>query len=158
MKTIIENVIATGNFELNDMLKKIDTLWVQGDLTDEERAECIALAQEKAKPENTYAPLQTQIDLAFETIQEMRVTMEANAKGLASLKEAVEKLGGTIETPTPEPGEEWPEYVQPQGAHDAYYRGDKITFEGAHYVCTAPEGTACVWSPAAYPAYWEQQV
>lgn len=157
MKTIIENVIATGNFELNDMLKKIDTLWIQGDLTDEERAECIALAQEKAKPENTYAPLQAQIDLAFETIQEMRVTMEANAKGLASLKEAVEKLGGTIETPTPEPGEEWPEYVQPQGAHDAYYRGDKITFEGAHYVCTAPAGTACVWSPAAYPAYWEQQ-
>lgn len=157
MKTIIENVIATGNFELNDMLTKIDTLWVQGDLTDEERAECIALAQEKAKPENTYAPLQQQIDLAFEKIQELRVTMEANAAGMAALKEAVEKLGGTIETPEPEPGEEWPEYVQPQGAHDAYYRGDKITFEGAHYVCTAPEGTACVWSPAAYPAYWEQQ-
>lgn len=157
MKSIIENVIKSGNFELNDILTKIDTLWVQGDLTDEERAECIALAQEKAKPENSYAPLQTQIDLAFKTIQEMRVTMEANAKGLASLKEAVEKLGGTIETPTPEPGEEWPEYVQPQGAHDAYYRGDKITFEGAHYVCTAPEGTACVWSPMAYPLYWEKQ-
>lgn len=144
MKTIIENVIATGNFELNDMLKKIDTLWIQGDLTDEERAECIALAQEKAKPENTYAPLQAQID-------KLAQELSALAARVALIEE------GTPQEP-PQPGEEWPEYVQPQGAHDAYYRGDKITFEGAHYVCTAPEGTACVWSPAAYPAYWEQQV
>lgn len=158
LKAIVENVIVAGNFELNDMLRKIDTLWAQGSLTDDDRTSLIAMAQEKAKPENTYAPLQTQIDLAFETIREMRVAMEANARGLASLKEAVEKLGGTIETPTPEPGEEWPEFVQPQGAHDAYYNGDKITFDGKHYVCTAPSGTACVWSPAAYPAYWEQRV
>ena len=159
MKTIIENVIATGNFELNDMLRKIDTLWVQGDLTDEERAECIALAQEKAKPENTYAPLQAQIDDAFKKINELIETVNANAQGFSALKEAVEKLGASVVVPDqPQTGEEWPEYVQPQGAHDAYYRGDKITFEGAHYVCVAPEGAACVWSPAAYPAYWEQQV
>ena len=62
MKTIVENVIHTGNFELNDMLTKIDTLWIKGKLTDDDRTALIALAQEKAKPENTYAPLQAQID------------------------------------------------------------------------------------------------
>lgn len=40
---------------------------------------------------------------------------------------------------------------------DAYHAGDKITFEGAHYICIVPEGVACVWSPAEYPAYWEKQ-
>lgn len=35
-----------------------------------------------------------------------------------------------------------------------YYAGDKCTFEGVAYVCTAPEGTVCVWSPKEYPAYW----
>lgn len=37
MKSIIENVILSGRFELNTILKKIDTIWVQGSLTDEER-------------------------------------------------------------------------------------------------------------------------
>lgn len=32
--------------------------------------------------------------------------------------------------------EEWPEWVQPTGAHDAYNTGDKVTYNGSHYVCT----------------------
>lgn len=50
--------------------------------------------------------------------------------------------------------EEWPEFVQPTGAHDAYNTGDKITFNGAHYVCKM---NGCVWSPDEYPAAWEKQ-
>ena len=50
--------------------------------------------------------------------------------------------------------EEWPEWVQPTGAHDAYNRGDKVTFEGAHYVSLI-DGN--VYSPAVYPAGWELQ-
>ena len=30
--------------------------------------------------------------------------------------------------------DEWPEFVQPTGAHDAYKKGDKVTFEGKHYI------------------------
>ena len=50
--------------------------------------------------------------------------------------------------------EEWPEWVQPTGAHDAYNKGDKVTFEGAHYVSLI-DGN--VYSPAVYPAGWELQ-
>lgn len=50
--------------------------------------------------------------------------------------------------------EEWPEWVQPTGAQDAYNRGDKVTFEGAHYVSLI-DGN--VYSPAVYPAGWELQ-
>ena len=31
--------------------------------------------------------------------------------------------------------EEYPEWVQPTGAHDAYNIGDKVTYKGNHYVC-----------------------
>ena len=31
--------------------------------------------------------------------------------------------------------EEYPEWVQPAGAHDAYNIGDKVTYKGNHYVC-----------------------
>lgn len=48
--------------------------------------------------------------------------------------------------------DEWPEWVQPTGAQDAYNTGDKVTFEGHHYICKM-DGT--VWSPSAYPAAWE---
>lgn len=50
--------------------------------------------------------------------------------------------------------DEWPEFVQPTGAHDAYNKGDKVTFEGKHYVSLID---ANVYSPAAYPAGWQEQ-
>lgn len=50
--------------------------------------------------------------------------------------------------------DEWPEWVQPTGAHDAYHKGDKVTFEGKHYVSLI-DGN--VYSPAVYPAGWEEQ-
>ena len=48
----------------------------------------------------------------------------------------------------------WPEFVQPTGAHDAYKKGDKVTFEGKHYISLI-DGN--VYSPAAYPAGWQEQ-
>ena len=48
--------------------------------------------------------------------------------------------------------EAWPEWVQPTGSHDAYNKGDKVTFEGQHYISLID---ANVWSPAAYPQGWE---
>lgn len=50
--------------------------------------------------------------------------------------------------------DEWPEFVQPTGAHDAYKKGDKITFEGKHYISLID---ANVYSPTAYPAGWKEQ-
>lgn len=51
--------------------------------------------------------------------------------------------------------EEWPEWVQPTGAHDAYNTGDKVTYNGKRYVSLI-DGN--VYSPDAYPAGWEEQV
>ena len=140
MYTIIKSVINSGNFELTDILTKIDTLWVQGSIKDSQRTELIALARSKATPEATYAPLQEQVDALAERLDALtaRVT-------------AIE--AGTPAEPPAEP-DEWPEFVQPMGAHDAYGAGDKITYNGQHYIC---QMDGCVWSPDAYPAAWELQ-
>ena len=50
--------------------------------------------------------------------------------------------------------DEWPEFVQPTGAHDAYNKGDKVTFNSKHYISLID---ANVYSPAAYPAGWQEQ-
>ena len=44
----------------------------------------------------------------------------------------------------------WPEWVQPTGEHDAYHRGDKVSYNGKHYICTAD---ANVYAPDVYG--WE---
>lgn len=46
--------------------------------------------------------------------------------------------------------EEYPEWVQPTGAHDAYNKGDKVTYNGKRYVSTAD---ANVYAPDVYG--WE---
>lgn len=48
------------------------------------------------------------------------------------------------------PGEEFPEWSQPVGAHDAYNEGDKVTHNGTKYVSTA---NGNVWEPGVYG--WE---
>ena len=48
--------------------------------------------------------------------------------------------------------EEYPQWVQPIGAQDAYMIGDKVTFEGRRYVSVIDSN---VWSPSAYPQGWQ---
>ena len=48
--------------------------------------------------------------------------------------------------------EEYPEWVQPTGAHDAYNKGDIVSYNGTLYISLID---ANVWSPEGYPAGWE---
>lgn len=46
---IYRNVIATGEYRISDMEERIETVYAQGKITAEERAELISLASESAK-------------------------------------------------------------------------------------------------------------
>ena len=43
--------------------------------------------------------------------------------------------------------EEFPEWVQPTGAHDEYNIGDKVSYNGQRYICTTD---ANVYAPGVY--------
>ena len=43
--------------------------------------------------------------------------------------------------------EEFPEWVQPTGAHDEYNIGDKVSYNGQQYICTT---AANVYAPGVY--------
>ena len=51
------------------------------------------------------------------------------------------------------PSDEWPEWRQPTGAHDAYNTGYKVSHNGKHWICTI-DGN--VWEPGVYG--WDEQV
>lgn len=143
MYEIIKNVIESGQYELTDMLKKIDTLWLQGALNDTQRAEIIELARSRADPEQSY-DIQKQLGTIFTNLSEM-------GRAILELTDRVTKMeGGSV---TPPVVEEYPQFVQPTGAHDAYNTGDKMTYtDGKRYICQMDN---CVWGPDAYPAGWK---
>lgn len=148
MYEIIKQVIMSKDYELSDMLMQIKKNRVRGDITEEQETELLALARDYAIPENSYAGLQTQIDELYGITKELKTEVDA-------CKEEIAKLKGEEPLPQPQP-EEYPEYKQPTGAHDAYHKDDKVTFNGERYICIAPEGVAVVWDPITYPAYWRK--
>ena len=143
----IKNLIESGNYELVDILKKINTVWLKSYITEEEMEELEALAREKANPVNSYAPLQEQIDNIYTELDKIKADIN-------SLKNQEVQATEEPQEPT-EPEEEYPPYKQPTGAHDAYKTGDKITYNDKKYVCKLD---GCVWTPDAYPAGWEEVV
>lgn len=143
MYKLIKEQIENDDYKLEAMLDKIYTLYAKNKLTKEKMEELETYAREKANPKNSYAPLQEQIENIYNEL--------ANIKSrLNNLEQA-----GTEEPTEPEPVDEYPEYIQPTGAHDAYNTGDKITYNGKKYICKM---NGCVWNPNTYPQGWEEVV
>ena len=147
MYSVIKDVLNKGSYELVDILNNINKLWVENNLTEEERDELVNLARTNANPDNSYAPLQKQIEEVYKEITSLKGLID----GLDARVLAIEK-GSPQEPIDPPVEEEYPEYKQPTGAHDAYNVGDKITFEGNKYECLI---NGCVWNPHDYPQGWK---
>ncbi len=126
MFEIIKNVIGSGRYELSSLLTKIDVLWVRGDITDEQKEELVSLAQSKADVSQSMS------------VKDKLLELDLRVKALESTAEAGQA--------------EYPDYVVGRW----YYGGDKVTFDTLRYLCIAPSGTVCTWSPAEYPAYWKK--
>ena len=146
MKNIIRNVISKKSYELSDMLKKIDTLWIQGSFSDEEKEELISLARENAE-------VQQSIDVLLKLEElDKRIKALEDAKGNNPGEDAKEEPKEEGEEEGEEETEEitYDEYVVGKW----YYNGDVVMFEGKAYECIAPDGQVCTWSPSEYPVYW----
>lgn len=137
MYNIFKDIILSKNYKLEEILMKIDEMYVKGSLSKIEQDELYSLARENAQAEHSYAPLQEQINQVNERLD--------------TLENRVSILEGTEPVET----EEYPEFKEPTGAHDAYNIGDKITYKGKKYVCKMD---GCVWSPDTYPSAWEEVI
>ncbi len=52
-----------------------------------------------------------------------------------------------------DPAEEWPQWIQPIGAHDAYDKGEKVKHKNKHWMS---EVDGNVWEPGVYG--WTEQI
>lgn len=141
MFATFQTIINAGGYDLANLTERIKTLYALGELSKEEMEQLLEQAQANAKPDDSYAPLADRV----KAIEEWMTTVEERL--------AKPESGSSTDLGEPEePADEWPEYKQPTGAHDAYHVGDKITYNGKHYTCVLD---GCVWTPDEYPQGWQ---
>lgn len=118
----VKNIIMSGFFKLSDMKNKIEILWLQGDLTDEQRTELITLMKEHLNPE-------TEKPEALEMCRALKEEVE-------SLKERVTKLENDGIAPEPPVGVEVPVWEPWDGISDKYQYGAVVTIDQKYYIDT----------------------
>ena len=163
MFDFIKNIIEKGNFELKDIIYKINKMYVENHLTEEQKEELEGLARERANPRNSYAEMDKQLEDIWVALTANRTEVESLKDELKSIRKEFAILNATLkgeelpeeEEVIPEEPEEviYPEWTQPNGAHDAYHTGDRVMFNGKLVESTI-DGN--VWSPEVYPQGWKE--
>ena len=124
-------------------------------------------AKEIRKAIDTFAENQTD-----ETLLDNKTAFELWRSGIAAEKDKIYRFGDDLYrciqphttqddwTPDKVPAlfvkislEEYPQWVQPTGAHDAYNKGDKVSDEEKHWIS---EIDGNVWKPGTVAGVWRE--
>lgn len=144
MYDIIKDLINNKNYQLVDMITKINKLWLEYQLTDEQRDELIELANANINIDNEKPELQNQIDTLSDYIKN---TLEPRIKALEE--------GQTVEPPP----EEYPAWAPYDGVVNmGYDYGDKVSHNGFNWI-NMLQGMKNIWEPGASgidERYWKK--
>ena len=118
-----QTIINAGGYDLADLTERIKTMYAMGELTEEEMKQLLDSAAANANQDAMLPDMSERVG-ALET-------------RIAAVEERVGKLeAGGVEPGEPEePADEWPEWVRPTSKDTQYNKGDKVTFNGKHYMC-----------------------
>ena len=119
----VQTIINVGGYDLTDLTQRIKTLYAMGELTEDEMKQLLDSAAANANQDAMLPDMSERVG-ALET-------------RIAAVEERVGKLeAGGVEPGEPEePVDEWPEWVRPTSKDTQYNKGDKVTFNGRHYMC-----------------------
>ena len=135
-----QTIINAGGYDLTDITQRIKTLYAMGELSEEEMKQLLDSAAANADQ-----------DALLPDVSERVGALETR---LAAVEERVGKLeAGGVEPDEPEePADEWPEWVRPTSKDTQYNKGDKVTFNGRHYMCVKNNVSS---SPDEDPKRWQ---
>lgn len=143
MYSVIKDVIEGGNYQLVDISNKINKLWLEYQLNDDERNDLLELANKNINVDNEKPELQKQI----EALRDYGMSLELRIK-------ALEEGQGT----EPPIEEECPAWVPYDGVVNlGYDYGDKVTHNGFKWQ-NMLQGMKNVWEPGASgidERYWK---
>lgn len=135
----IQTIINAGGYDLADLTERIKTLYALGELSNDEMTQLLDSAAANASQ-----------DAMLPDVSERVGALETR---MAAVEERVGKLeAGGVEPGEPEqPVDEWPQWVRPTSKDTQYHKGDRVTFNGRHYVCQKNNVSS---SPDEDPKRW----
>ena len=140
MFATFQTIINAGGYDLADITERIKTVYAMGELTEDEMKQLLDSAAANANQ-----------DAMLPDVSERVGALETR---IAAVEERVGKLeaGGVEQVEPEEPVDEWPEWVRPTSKDTQYRKGDKVTFNGQHYVCVKNNVSS---SPDEDPKRWQ---
>ena len=117
MKSILENVIKSGKFDLARATQLIESGYIDGSYTEDERMELLALRDQHLKPES-------------QTPEMLTVLLRLEEKYAALEARVAELEKGKADEPGEEEGETYPAWEPWNGMDNRYQTGDKVTHNG----------------------------
>lgn len=139
--------ISSGDFKLQAMLDKLTRLYIEDMIKENEYDELMQFARDNANPDKD-------IEQNTDLVKELMSKVTALEQTVTAMDARVKKLEEPDSEPVEpvEPVETYEEY----DPNKWYYKGMTCSFKNKKYVCIAPEGVVCTWSPKDYPTYWKR--
>ena len=146
MFEIIKSVIENGIFRVSDLTNKIDTLWAESKLSDDERNQLVQMMTDHLNPASEAPELKDM----YERLEARVSTLEAEVQAL----KGEEPGGGEGEpgTVTVAAWEPW------DGISDKYQYGAVVTHNGKYFL-NVLQGMQNTWEPESAGVderYWKE--
>lgn len=142
MYKVIESVIAARNYKLAEMRHKVNKLYAQGDLTEEQADQLLALAIQGATPDAERPEL-------LQIVRNLSAKVDALAAEVAALKTGTGTTQPDTETTEYEAWEPW------DGISDKYQPGAIVTHNGRKWQSTYSGQN--VWEPGVVDGrFWAE--
>lgn len=146
---IIKQVIESKDFNLSDITGRIEKRCFEGRLTEEERDQLLALANQNASVENEKASEQRQLNVVFKNLGEI-------GQAIKELNERMAKVEGNEDAEQPEEAEEYPVWERWNGIGDIPYQTDsKCTHNGVKYISMVDNNFWEPGAPGVYENIWK---
>lgn len=130
--------------EQEKLLREMQKKTFMRTVSDKE-AYTVRLLYDEWKPQSTYIQGDRLMyrDKFYKTLQNVPISQAEHTPDVAV----------SLYVEIPDPSIEFPLFKQPTGAHDAYMKGDKVTFEEKRYICNSDN---VVYSPNDLPSAWDK--
>lgn len=141
MFDVIKSVIERGLFRVNDISTKIDTLWAESKLTDDQREELYSLIVSHLNPANEYPELEVRLARLEDRLSQIETRV-----AVIEDKPVVDDDDDKPSTPAlPEGVEVWEPW---DGISNKYQFGAIVLHDGVYYK-NVLVGQQNVWEPGS---------